>query len=97
MATADEIRQLAATLANLADKIAEREREQPREPERAMPERLLLTVEEAAQYLGVGRTLMYDLIRNGQIASVQINTLRRVSRNAVDEYAARVISQQNAA
>ena len=34
--------------------------------------RLLLTVEEAAEQLGIGRTLMYALVKQGAVESVQI-------------------------
>jgi excisionase family DNA binding protein len=63
---------------------------------RAMPERALLTVEEAARYLGVGRTLMYQLIKDQEIETVQIHRLRRVPREAVDAYAARIQNKQSA-
>lgn len=40
--------------------------------------RLLLTVEEAARCIGIGRSLMYELIAAGDLATVQIGRLRRV-------------------
>jgi excisionase family DNA binding protein len=36
-------------------------------------EKLLLTVVEAAHRLGVGRTLMYELLSAGQIESVHVD------------------------
>jgi excisionase family DNA binding protein len=93
MATAHELSQLAATLAKLAETLANRETE-PAQPTRQLPQRLLLTVEEAAEYLGVGRTLMYQLIRDGEIETVQIHRLRRVPKEAVDAYAIRIQSDQ---
>jgi excisionase family DNA binding protein len=97
MATAQELNQLAAILAQLAQTLADHETEPAPPPVRAMPERALLTVEEAAQYLGVGRTLMYQLIKDGEIETVQIRRLRRVPREAVDDYAARIHNEQNGA
>jgi excisionase family DNA binding protein len=47
---------------------------------------LLLSVEEAARLLGIGRTLMFELIGSGAIASVRIGRLRRVPANALDRY-----------
>lgn len=47
---------------------------------------LLLTVEEAARRLGVGRTTMYVLIGNGEIESVPIGRLRRVPAECLTEY-----------
>jgi excisionase family DNA binding protein len=38
----------------------------------------LLTVEEAAARLSIGRTLMYELISTGAVESVTIGRLRRV-------------------
>ena len=45
--------------------------------------RLLLTVQEAAKRLSLGRSLMCELIRNGQVASVHGGRLRRISPDAL--------------
>ena len=50
--------------------------------------RLLLTVQEAAKRLSLGRSLMYELIRSGQVASVHVGRLRRVSPDALSIYVA---------
>lgn len=50
----------------------------------------LLTVEEGARRLGIGRTLMYALIRSGQIESVTVGRLRRIPAEALPEYVARL-------
>jgi len=92
MATADEITELATTLAKLARSIAEREAAPSAPPARALPERVMLTAEEAAEQLGIGRTLMFKLIRTGQIESVRIGRLRRVPASAIREYASRLIN-----
>ncbi len=44
---------------------------------------LVLTVEEAAQRLGVGRTVMYALVSSGAVESVRIGRLRRVPADAL--------------
>lgn len=44
---------------------------------------LLLTVEEAAEVLRIGRTTMFELIRTGQVATVPIGRLRRVPLDAL--------------
>lgn len=63
------------------------EREPQRESEsRSAPVRLVLTVEEAAERLGVGRTFMFSLIRRGEVDSVRIGRLRRVPADALQEY-----------
>ncbi len=41
-------------------------------------ERLLLTVEEAARRLGIGRSLAWRLVRSGELLSVRIGRLVRV-------------------
>ena len=48
--------------------------------------RLLLTVEQAAQRLGIGRTLMYALVKDGNVESVQIGRLRRIPADALSRY-----------
>ncbi|MBL8928130.1 MAG: helix-turn-helix domain-containing protein [Pseudonocardia sp.] len=52
----------------------------------AGPVRLVLTVEEAAQRLGIGRTLMYALITSGEVESVRIGRLRRVPADALERF-----------
>jgi excisionase family DNA binding protein len=51
---------------------------------------LLLRPEEVATVLRVGRTRVYELMRSGQLRSVKIGHLRRVSATAVAEYVARL-------
>jgi excisionase family DNA binding protein len=53
-------------------------------------ERIVLTVEEAAERLGVGRTLMYALVRSGDIESIAIGRLRRIPLDALDEFVCRL-------
>jgi excisionase family DNA binding protein len=52
--------------------------------------RLLLTVEEAAEQLGIGRTLMYALVKDGAIESVHIGRLRRIPADALPRYLERL-------
>lgn len=47
---------------------------------------LVLTVEQAAERLGVGRTLMYSLVRAGAVESVTIGRLRRIPSDALVRY-----------
>jgi excisionase family DNA binding protein len=44
---------------------------------------LVFTVEEAADWLGVGRTVMYALVSSGAVESVRIGRLRRVPADAL--------------
>jgi excisionase family DNA binding protein len=53
-----------------------------------MPElQILMTVEQAAKALSVGRTQMFKLIADGSVPSVLIGRSRRVSVDAIREYA----------
>ena len=47
---------------------------------------LLLTVMEAAQRLGIGRSLMYELLASGRIPSIRVGRLRRVPCHALTEF-----------
>lgn len=58
--------------------------------------KLMLTVEEAGELIGVSRTVMYDLIGDGSIQSVKIGSLRRVPRTALDAYVAGLTAHQAA-
>ncbi|NYI05578.1 excisionase family DNA-binding protein [Allostreptomyces psammosilenae] len=50
------------------------------------PTLVLLTVEEAARRLRIGRTLCYRLVSSGELESVTVGRLRRVPAEAVGEY-----------
>ena len=50
--------------------------------------RLLLTVEEAARRLNIGRTTMYALVSSGAVESVTIGRLRRVPSECLDNFVA---------
>ena len=52
--------------------------------------RLLLTVEEAAERLGIGRTLMYSLVASSQVESVRIGRLRRIPDDALRDFVFRL-------
>ncbi|MFJ8663104.1 helix-turn-helix domain-containing protein [Streptomyces sp. NPDC093795] len=53
----------------------------------ADPTLVLLTVEEAARRLQIGRTLCYRYIGTGELESVPLGRLRRVPADAVIEFA----------
>ena len=55
---------------------------------------LVLTIEQAALRLGIGRTLMYALVTSGEIESVTIGRLRRIPSDCITEYVDR-LRQQN--
>ncbi|WP_019873226.1 excisionase family DNA-binding protein [Sporichthya polymorpha] len=60
----------------------------PAEPTAPPVERMLLTVEEAAAAIGVGRSLMYELIAAGAVETVRVGRLRRVRPEALHDYVA---------
>jgi excisionase family DNA binding protein len=47
---------------------------------------VLLTVEEAADRLSIGRTTMYGLVASGAVQSVTIGRLRRIPAECLDAY-----------
>jgi excisionase family DNA binding protein len=57
-------------------------------PDESEPAGLLLTVEEAAHRLRIGRTLIYQLISSGELESVKVGRLRRVPADCLPEYVA---------
>jgi excisionase family DNA binding protein len=50
------------------------------------PERLVYSVEEAADLLGIGRTFMFHLVATGQIDSFKIGNRRKIHRDAIAHY-----------
>lgn len=48
----------------------------------------LLTIEEAAQRLRIGRTTMYSLVSSGAVESVTIGRVRRVQTECLDDFVA---------
>jgi excisionase family DNA binding protein len=60
----------------------------PEDTRAGKPDGLLLTVEEAAKRLRLGRTLVYRLISSGELESVKVGRLRRVPAECLPEYVA---------
>lgn len=54
---------------------------------------LLLTAEQAASTLAICRTKIYELLRNGELESVQIGTSRRIPFAALSDYVHRLRAQ----
>ena len=70
-------------VAALRDEIATDRRPSEREPDR------LLSIEQAVQALGIGRTALYSEIGAGRIRSVKVGRRRLVPSSAVSEVASR--------
>jgi excisionase family DNA binding protein len=94
-AGADSRATLASLLAQIAQVIADERPAAPAAPAGVMPERVLLTPEEAGERLGIGRTTVYALIKCGVLESVQIGRLRRIPVGAIQDYAARLVEQSH--
>jgi excisionase family DNA binding protein len=60
-------------------------------------ERLLYRVGEAAQLLGISRSKAWELLARGDIESVKIDGARRISRDAIEAYVARLSDGGDAA
>ncbi|WP_030892478.1 excisionase family DNA-binding protein [Streptomyces sp. NRRL S-1868] len=58
---------------------------------------VLLTVEEAARRLRIGRTTCYALIRAGELETIPVGRLRRVPADAPAAYVAQRRAIQRAA
>lgn len=57
----------------------------------------LLTVEEAAGRLRIGRTKMYGLIAAGEVESVTIGTLRRIPSECLTAYVSDLLQRARSA
>ncbi|MEU3508804.1 excisionase family DNA-binding protein [Streptomyces longwoodensis] len=75
--------------------IASVEIAQPAEARDLAP--VLLTVDEAARCLRVGRTTCFALIRSGELESLMVGGLRRVPADAPAAYLARRRAERLAA
>lgn len=53
-------------------------------------DRLMVTAEEAAEMLGVGRSAVYDLMRSHALPSVKIGRSRRIPMASLREYVERL-------
>lgn len=62
--------------------------------DQATAPRVMLTAEQAAEAIGVGRTTMFALIKSGDIESVRIGRLRRIPLDSIEAYTHRLITEQ---
>jgi excisionase family DNA binding protein len=58
---------------------------------------ILLTVEQAAEKLQIGRSMAYQLIAAGELASIKIGRVRRVPVRAIEEYVERLAADAQTA
>jgi excisionase family DNA binding protein len=76
---------LALALAELADAIRAEVRAEAAPPE--TPDRLL-SVDEAAAMLGIGRSVLYSEIGAGRLRSLRVGRRRLLSASAIRDYIA---------
>ena len=57
---------------------------------------LLVSVDDAARLLSIGRTAAWELVRTNKIASVKIGRTRRVPIVAIHEYIQRLLEEDAA-
>lgn len=57
------------------------------------PIKVLLTVDEAATALSLGRTYLYRLLMSKEIVSVKVGRVRRIPVAALNDYVARRLAE----
>lgn len=60
-----------------------------------MEGKLLLTVDEAADRLGIGRSHAYQCVLKGELESVKIGRSRRVPAKALEDFIERLSAQSS--
>jgi excisionase family DNA binding protein len=97
--TSDQTRttEIADLLARLAALLSEQPPDTEKPTPQPMPVRVLLTIEEAAERLHLGKTTTYALVRDGEIESVLIGRLRRIHIDAINSYAVRLARRHTTA
>ncbi len=56
-------------------------------------EPVLITVEEMAKMLSIGRTVAWELVRKRKVKSVKIGRTRRIPITAIQEYVAQLLNE----
>ena len=60
-----------------------------------MTDRILYTCAEAAALMGLGRSLVFQLVMRGDLPSIKLGRARRIPATALHEYIQRLQSEQN--
>lgn len=69
-----------------ADKQPVRNNPQPTQATSLLDLPLVMTPVEAAQALGIGRNSIYSLLRSGDLKSIRVGRLIKITRSALEEY-----------
>lgn len=62
----------------------------------AAAETLLVSVEDFGLTVGIGRSMAWELVRTGRIASVKLGARRLVPRDEIERFVERLRSEQAA-
>ncbi|MGH3774696.1 MAG: helix-turn-helix domain-containing protein [Pseudonocardiaceae bacterium] len=57
--------------------------------------KLAHSVDETCRYIGVGRTVLFDLLRRGEISSVKIGRRRLIPAASLQAYFDRLVAEQS--
>jgi excisionase family DNA binding protein len=49
-------------------------------------DKLLFDIQEVSEITGLGRSLLYEKLRSGELRSVKVGRARRVSKNAIEDF-----------
>lgn len=49
-------------------------------------EKMVYSIEEAAEQLGIGRTMVYSLLRRGELTSIKIGSRRLIRRTDLETF-----------
>lgn len=60
----------------------------------SVPRRLVVDIREAASILGCGRSLLYKLIKAGQLPFVKVGHLTKIPYAALEEFVARGVAER---
>ncbi len=60
-----------------------------------MTAKLLLTTDEAAEALGVGKTKLYELLGRGELPSLKIGRRRMVPMRAIEDFVERLMAEED--
>lgn len=89
------LQRLVAELVERVDALAEELGSLTAAP--SVPPPTLLTVEQAAELLGISRSRVFALVKDGSLRSIKLGASRRIPRGALDELVETLANCQPAA
>jgi excisionase family DNA binding protein len=68
----------------------------PEHQKNARPEApLLLTIEQSAKLVGIGRTTAYSLVKSGEWKTIKIGRLTRLTRDILEDWISAKMDERN--